>query len=670
MASIIYWFIYVASLYMTSCLGYNSNNFHLTILHTSDVTASFEQFNSAGENCSEQEERNDECLGGVARRGSVIEEVRNEQGHDGTDLNVLLLDGGDQFVGEWFNVYKGNATSHFMNKLGYDAMTFGNLEFTLGPDGLAPFLEDINFNAVSANLDVSEEPVLQGLFNKSVVKMVGGERIGIVGYTVQRANNIALVGNARFEDVITSVQQEVDALTSIGINKIIVIGHSYGLVRDGVCVYVYPACRVRNARFEDVITSVQQEVDALTSIGINKIIVIGHSYGLVRDENEALEIAHNVPGVDVIILGGALLFQCNDCSHKAEDKEAIYRTEPYPMKITPKHNPDDKVLLVHGYIDGRYIGRLNVVFDEEGKLLEWDGNPIRLDGNIKQDPDLLKEINEYAEHVDNTMNKVIGRTVVKLQGGPRGHVICRQTECNMGNLITDAMIWKYTSSLDNTKWNNVSLAVMNGGGIRASIEEGDIRLADLGDVLPFRNTFDAVEIEGKYIREMLEHAAAGYDKYSGAFLQVSGLRVTYDLTSAPYHRVIDVLQCIDCINGAYYPLEEHQVYKIALSSFIRSGGDGYEMIKNNTLDYVVGEPGKDVVASYIEHFSPLSTSLDGRIVIHGSISGNRPRTMDIIAYVSVSVGIVLLLAVVMLVYKVYGLKLKNREYLELENQQK
>ncbi|XP_072043475.1 5'-nucleotidase-like [Amphiura filiformis] len=482
MALIIYWFIYVASLYMTSCLSYNSNNFHLTILHTSDVTASFEQFNSAGETCSEQEERNDECLGGVARRGSVIEEVRNEQGHDGADLNVLLLDGGDQFVGEWFNVYKGKATSHFMNKLGYDAMTFGNLEFALGPDGLASFLEDVNFNAVSANLDVSEEPVLQGLFNKSIVKIVGDERIGIVGYTVQRANNIALVGNARFEDVITSVQQEVDALTSIGINK---------------------------------------------------IIVIGHSYGLVQDQNEALEIARNVPGVDVIVLGGALLFQCNDCSHKAVDKEAIYRTEPYPMKISPKHNPDDKVLLVHGYIDGRYIGRLNVAFDDEGKLQEWDGNPIRLDGKIKQDPDLLKEINEYAEHVANTMNKVIGRTVVKLQGGPPGDVICRQTECTMGNLITDAMIWKYTTSLDKTKWNNVSLAFMNGGAIRASIEEGDIRLSDLGKVLPFRNTFDAVEIEGRYIREMLEHAAAGYDKYSGAFLQVSGTSATLSKDAVP-----------------------------------------------------------------------------------------------------------------------------------------
>ncbi len=73
-----------------------------------------------------------------------------------------------------------------------------------------------------------------------------------------------------------------------------------------------------------------------------------------------------------------------DCSHVAEDKEAIYRTDSYPIKIRPGHDHDGKVLLVHGYIDGRYTGRLNIEFDDEGRVQKWTGNPIRLDNNIKQ----------------------------------------------------------------------------------------------------------------------------------------------------------------------------------------------------------------------------------------------------------------------------------------------
>ena len=76
----------------------------------------------------------------------------------------------------------------------YSFQTFGNLEFALGPGGLASFLQDAHFDAVSTNLNVSHEPVLQELMHKSVVKSFNGELVGIVGYTFQRANQLALVG--------------------------------------------------------------------------------------------------------------------------------------------------------------------------------------------------------------------------------------------------------------------------------------------------------------------------------------------------------------------------------------------------------------------------------------------------------------------------------------------
>ena len=66
-----------------------------------------------------------------------------------------------------------------------------------------------------------------------------------------------------------------------------------------------------NAHFDDVSKALQKEVNALKSRGVNKIIVLGHCYRFLEEGNEAVDIARTVSGVDIIVLGGALLFQCN-----------------------------------------------------------------------------------------------------------------------------------------------------------------------------------------------------------------------------------------------------------------------------------------------------------------------------------------------------------------------
>ena len=91
--------------------------FNLTILHTNDVHARVEQTNKYGGSCNDKGAKANKCFGGVARRKTVLDEIRSKE------QNVLLLDGGDQYQGTlWFNVYKGNEAKIFMNALGYDAM--------------------------------------------------------------------------------------------------------------------------------------------------------------------------------------------------------------------------------------------------------------------------------------------------------------------------------------------------------------------------------------------------------------------------------------------------------------------------------------------------------------------------------------------------------------------
>ena len=94
-----------------------ANGFELTVLHTNDVHARFQQFNKYGSDCSNNDARDGKCFGGVARRFTKVREIRE------SSENVLLVDAGDQFMGTpWFNVYSGMATAFVMNKLGYDAM--------------------------------------------------------------------------------------------------------------------------------------------------------------------------------------------------------------------------------------------------------------------------------------------------------------------------------------------------------------------------------------------------------------------------------------------------------------------------------------------------------------------------------------------------------------------
>lgn len=92
-------------------------DFNLTVLHTNDVHARFEEANKYGGSCSSSDAQSGKCFGGVARRATMINKIKSERS------NVLLLDAGDQFQGTlWFYVYKGLACSNFMNQLGYSAM--------------------------------------------------------------------------------------------------------------------------------------------------------------------------------------------------------------------------------------------------------------------------------------------------------------------------------------------------------------------------------------------------------------------------------------------------------------------------------------------------------------------------------------------------------------------
>ena len=139
----------------------------LTILHTNDVHSRIEPFPEDGSRNA--------GLGGVARRASLIKQIRAEE------EQVLLLDAGDIFQGTpYFNLYGGELEIKLMSKLGYDAATIGNHDFDAGIEGFDKQLKHANFPFLIANYDFSGT-LLEGKTQPFKVFHKGALKIGVFG---------------------------------------------------------------------------------------------------------------------------------------------------------------------------------------------------------------------------------------------------------------------------------------------------------------------------------------------------------------------------------------------------------------------------------------------------------------------------------------------------------
>ncbi|XP_006095434.1 5'-nucleotidase [Myotis lucifugus] len=357
-----------------------------------------------------------------------------------------------------------------------------------------------------------------------------------------------------------------------------------------------------NLVFEDEIPALQMQVDKLTTLNVNKIIALGHS-GFEMDKL----IAQKVRGVDVVVGGHTNTF--------------LYTGTP-PSKEVPAGNypfivtSDDgrKVPVVQAYAFGKYLGYLKVEFDAKGNVITSHGNPILLNSSIPEDPTIKADINRWRIKLDNYSSQELGKTIVYLNGSSQS---CRFQECNMGNLICDAMINNNLRHLDEMSWNHVSMCILNGGGIRSPIDErnnGTITWENLAAVLPFGGTFDLVQVKGSTLKKAFEHSVHRYGQSTGEFLQVGGIHVVYDLSRKPGDRVVklDVL-CTRCRVPHYEPLRTDEVYKVVLPSFLANGGDGFQMLREEVLEHNSGDQDINVVSQYISKMKVIYPAVEGRI---------------------------------------------------------
>ncbi|MBW8786519.1 MAG: 5'-nucleotidase C-terminal domain-containing protein, partial [Rhizobium leguminosarum] len=154
------------------------------------------------------------------------------------------------------------------------------------------------------------------------------------------------------------------------------------------------------------------------------------------------------------------------------------------------------------------------------------------------------------------------------------------------------------------------IAVQNGGGLRASIDGGEVTQGEVITVLPFQNTLATFETTGADVVKALENGVSQIDQGAGRFPQVAGLKFSFDQSKPVGSRVGDV-QVKEGDNFA--PIDPAKTYKVATNNFMRSGGDGYSIFKDGKNAYDYGPDLADVTAEYVAAHSPYKPYTDGRV---------------------------------------------------------
>lgn len=438
---------------------------------------------------------------------------------------TLLVDAGDSVQGDVIGTLSdGSFPLQIMNKLGYDIAVPGNHEFDYGMDNFFSIKDSAEFPYLSANF--TDLTTGDTVLDSYKIIETNGVKIGFVG--ISTPETITKSTPAFFKN------------------------------ESGE--YIYGFCSGDNGN--ELYSAVQTAVDAASADGADFIVAVGH---LGTDAQSSpwtsKEVISNVSGIDVFIDGH---------SHSVIDGETVTDKDGESVLLasagTKLADIGTVTITDHG-ISSKLISKSDYTVSEDTSSAEYAA--------YTETDDFVKSIeSEYSELADTVVAKTDVDLVINKPGTDER--IIRNSETNLGDLCADA----YRSLL------GADIAFVNGGGIRANIEKGDITYAEIIAVHPFGNSACLIEVSGQQILDALELGAANTPEESGGFLQVSGL--TYEIhTYIPSSVVLTDNKEFVKVDGEYRvknvmvggePLDLNKTYTLASHNYmLKDGGDGYTM---------------------------------------------------------------------------------------------
>lgn len=521
----------------------------------------------------------------------------------GTDPSLATLVPG--------NSNPGRIDISIMNAIGIELSAIGNHEFDLGSNVLSSAITAGSgyagalFPYLSANLDftgdsalfgryvetvgvngLEEATALRGRITPSTVITENGERIGFVGATTQVLEQISSP--------------------------------------SGTEVKGFPTGPGANGEVNDMVllaAQLQPVIDDLIAQGVNKIIVVSHLQQLALEK----ALAPLLHGVDVIVAGGShtRLGDDNDVAVDFPGSEGSFE-DTYPL-VTENADGNTTVIVNTGS-EYTYLGRLLIDFDADGNVIAenipgnsgvsgayastaenvadaWGVEVEDLDDTALAEGtrgDAVQDLTDAVQAVIEAKDgNIFGYSEVYLEGE---RIQVRNQETNLGNLSADANGDAARRALGLTE-DHAVVSIKNGGGIRAQIGtivnnpdgtvtkvapevDGEVSQLDTENALRFDNKLMVFDTNAQGLLNILNSPNA-LAPNNGGFVQIGGVRFSYDPTRAAGSRVQDIvlinehgqITAVIADDGVANP-DAPSVISVAILNFTAQGGDGY-LIKPN-----------------------------------------------------------------------------------------
>lgn len=479
-------------------------------------------------------------LGGAASAATLIKKAEKRAAEEGD--GVLIIDSGDIFQGTLVGTRsEGEAIVKYMNQIGYDAVVPGNHDFDLGKDNLVELIEMSEFPWVSCNIYDQETGKRWQVLKPWIIKEVGGLKIGITGATTRGTEYMSFPDNIRGLDFRSEITNLQECVDELRAQNVDIV---VAMVHAGLPY------------------DPREGFDELKETTEKEVLKSGHA--------NAMDIAHFVRGID-LLLGGHI--------HKGYDE--------------PWEDPQNHTICIQNYGNGGNLGWIDLYIDMPTRSIASydypaDNSDLLLlqEDEFWPDSTVLNYVKSQQKIYEKGFGEIIGKSQVALTRSSIG-------ESPMNNLITDAMREKV----------DADFAFTNFGGIRADLKAGPITREDIFKVLPFGNQIATFQVDGNFLKEILEKKVSGGSRG----LAISGGEVTINKTLPDGSRVVKVE-----IDGKL--LDPNKTYRLATTDYLMEGNSGLYMLKDIPRDNVAftGILLREAIIESIEQNSPIAPKADGR----------------------------------------------------------